>query len=52
MTMSCFSWYDYEKNLSYDYHDYQYTKGPGELDIIRYTCVSIIWMIFEISRFF
>ena len=30
MTMRCFSCYDNEKNLSYDCHDYQYMKGPGD----------------------
>ena len=30
ITVSCFSCHDNEKNLSFDYHDYQYTKGPGD----------------------
>ena len=30
ITVSSFSCHDNEKNLSYDYRDYQYTKGPGD----------------------
>ena len=30
ITESCFSCHDNEKNFSYDYRDYQSTKGPGD----------------------
>ena len=38
ITVSCFSCHDNEKNLSYDYRDYQYTRGPGDKVGVGYNC--------------